>query len=117
LSLVEGAKRPITAQEPTLENTRRDAQTRMEGQLHQWRDRIQSLQAMIEKAGQDSATELHAALADLRKLETAGKAHIAAVEHVAASAWDAGKVDLIDRWNQVSGVFDSIWIRIRNLTR
>lgn len=100
-----------------MENNRRDAQSRMEGQLDQWRDRIQSLQAMIEKAGQDSEAELHVALAELRKLESAGKAHIVAVEHVAASAWETAKIDLIDRWNQVSGAFDSIWIRIRNLTR
>ena len=94
-----------------METTREGYQKKMEGQLKRWGTQLEGLQAKAEKVGADTKKELLAEIAELKKLEVAGRQHLATVETAAANTWDAVKTDLTDTWNHVSGALDAIWAR------
>ena len=95
-----------------METTREGYQKEMEGQLKRWGTQLEGLQAKAEKAGADTKNELLAEIAEFKKLQVAGRQHLATVETAAANTWDAVKTDLTDKWNHVSGALDALWARL-----
>ena len=95
-----------------MEPTRESYKHKMQGRLKQWGNRLESLQLKVEKAGADTKEGLLADLAELKRLEVAGKQHLASVEKSAINTWDSVKTELIDKWSHVSGAVDAIWERV-----
>ena len=99
-----------------MEATRKEYQDKIEGQIKDWSSRIEALQTHAEKAAAEAKSKLLEELGALKKVEAAGRRHIASVETVAAHTWDAAKSDLSDKWNHVSGAFDAVWARVHGFS-
>lgn len=89
----------------------------MEGQLQSWKERVDTVQKLLERAGTETRDKLASELADLRRLESEGRIHIRKVEAVASAAWETARADIMSGWHKLAEAFDAGWIRIRSLTR
>lgn len=97
-----------------MENTRQQYQRRMENQLREWSSRMDEVKTTIGNASQRTREKLICELAELEKLESAGRKHLDEVKALALSSWEKGKDELHDKWNLVGGSFDAIWARIQS---
>ena len=93
------------------QTSRADYRKKMEGQLKRWNTRLKAVQTRAEKAGAGTKKDLLAKVAELKRLETSGKRHLASIGTAATSTWNRVKSDLTDKWNHASGTFDAIWAR------
>ncbi|MBK9575934.1 MAG: hypothetical protein IPK50_22370 [Fibrobacterota bacterium] len=97
--------------------TRLEYQVRMEDQFRQWGLRRDAIKEMAEKAGEDIKRNIWLEFSEMEKLLQAGKGHLRGLENMAIDAWEAGKVELVEKWNQVGGAVDAVWGRVRTLAR
>ena len=96
-----------------MKMTREDYKEQVEAQLGVWAAKLENLQAS-EKAVVKQRNEIFLAdIAELKKLEVAGKQVLASFETSADTSWDEMKIELTDKWNQVSGGFDAVWARFK----
>lgn len=89
----------------------------MEGQLQSWKERMDAVQKLLERAGTETRDKLVEELNELRKLESEGRNHIRKVEALASAAWESARDDVMSGWHKLAQAFDAGWIRIRSLTR
>lgn len=100
-----------------MQLTRMEYQVRMEEQLRQWSLRRDAIREMAEKAGADIKRNVWLEFSEMEKLLVSGKKHLQGLESMAVEAWEAGKVELVEKWNQVGGSVDAVWVRVRNMAR
>ncbi|MBK8804127.1 MAG: hypothetical protein IPN71_19130 [Fibrobacteres bacterium] len=100
-----------------MQLTRLEYQVRMEEQLRQWSLRRDAIREMAERAGADIKRSVWLEFSEIEKLLVSGRKHLHGLETMAIDAWEAGKVEIVEKWNLVGGSVDAVWVRVRNMAR
>ena len=95
-----------------METTKEDYQKKMEAQLNEWSARGDVLKARAEKASATAKIELQEQIEKLKALEVSAREHVAKLQQATVAAWNEGKADVTDKWNQVSGAVEALWARV-----